>query len=61
VLETLVYFKVPGYVHFCEELPLTASGKPRRADIKALAQQALSNGECIDTRSLKKRKRVNAS
>lgn len=61
VLETLVYFKVPGYVYFTQELPLTASGKPRRADIKALAQQALSNGECIDTRSLKKRKRVNPS
>ena len=61
VLESLVYFKVPGYVCFSEELALTASGKPRRADIKAMAQQALSNGECVDTRSLKSRKRVSLS
>lgn len=58
VLELLSYFKVPGYVYFSEELPLTASGKPRRADIKALAQQSLSDDACVDTRSLKKRKQV---
>ena len=58
VLKLLSYFKVPGYVCFSNELPLTASGKPRRADIKALAQKALSDAACVDTRAFKKRKQV---
>lgn len=56
-LGALVYFKVPGYVAFCTELPLTASQKPRRADIKALAKQLHENGQCIDTCALKKRQK----
>ncbi len=54
-LDSLAYYKVPGYILFCDELPLTPSGKPRRADIKALALKALENKNCIDTRKLKKR------
>ena len=61
VLESLVYFKAPGYVMFCDELPLTPSGKPRRADIKSLAVEALVTQQCIDTRHLKKRTRGKAS
>jgi len=55
VLHSLVYFKVPGYVAFVSELPITASQKPRRAEIKALAQQLHTSGDCFDTCSLKKR------
>ena len=55
MLDSLAYYKVPGYIWFCDELPLTPSGKPRRADIKALALQALASNNCIDTRGLKKR------
>jgi acyl-CoA synthetase (AMP-forming)/AMP-acid ligase II len=54
-LETLVYFKAPGYIAFYESLPLTVSGKPKRADIKALARDTLEKGACYDTRHLKKR------
>ncbi len=54
-LDNLVYYKVPGYVAFVDELPMTASQKPRRADIKALAQRLHADGDCIDTRHLKKR------
>lgn len=54
-LQTLVYFKVPGYVSFYKELPLTVSEKPRRADIKALAVKSLEDGQCYDLRHLKKR------
>ena len=54
-LETLVYFKVPGYIGFYDELPLTASEKPKRAEIKALAAQSLAQGGLHDTRHLKKR------
>jgi len=56
-LQTLVYFKVPGYIGFFDQLPLTASEKPRRADIKALAAASVQRGDCFDTRHLKKRPR----
>ena len=54
-LQNLVYYKVPGFVAFCDQLPLTASQKPKRADIKILARQRLAAASCFDTRHLKKR------
>ena len=56
VLQSLVYFKVPGYVGFFDQLPLTPSEKPKRAEIKALAVHSLEQGELHDTRHLKKRR-----
>jgi acyl-coenzyme A synthetase/AMP-(fatty) acid ligase len=55
-LQQLAYYKAPGYVLFCDALPVTASNKPRRADIKALARQRVDAGDGIDTRALKKRR-----
>jgi acyl-coenzyme A synthetase/AMP-(fatty) acid ligase len=54
-LQTLVYFKIPGYIAFADQLPLTASEKPKRAEIKALAIAMLEDGQCHDVRHLKKR------
>ena len=60
--QSLSYFKLPGYVAFVQELPLTASNKPQRAELKKVARkivQALASGEvsdaaqCYDLRSLK--------
>ncbi len=51
----LSYFKLPGYIAVVQELPLTASQKPRRADIKMLGKQLLDKGACFDLRHLKKR------
>ncbi|MEM1153009.1 MAG: AMP-binding protein [Pseudomonadota bacterium] len=56
-LDSLVYFKVPGYIAFMDTLPLTASEKPKRGDIKTLARSLLEGGECFDTRHLKKRRK----
>jgi acyl-CoA synthetase (AMP-forming)/AMP-acid ligase II len=56
-LETLAYFKVPGYIAFTDTLPLTASEKPKRGDIKALAVTMLQSGKCYDVRHLKQRQR----
>tara|TARA_R110002110_G_scaffold406421_1_gene626547 strand:+ start:396941 stop:398563 length:1623 start_codon:yes stop_codon:yes gene_type:complete len=56
-LQTLVYFKAPGYIAWFDELPLTVSEKPKRAEIKALAIKALEQGQCHDLRHLKKRVR----
>jgi acyl-CoA synthetase (AMP-forming)/AMP-acid ligase II len=59
-LQSLVYFKIPGYIAFADQLPLTASEKPKRAEIKALAIAMLEDGQCHDVRHLKKRNSSNA-
>ena len=59
-LERLSYFKAPGYVAFVEELPVTASQKVNRAEVKMEARRRLDAGGCIDQRSAKKRPRAKA-
>jgi acyl-CoA synthetase (AMP-forming)/AMP-acid ligase II len=54
-LEQLAYFKAPGYVAFVEALPLTATQKVQRAELKALARGLPGQPYCIDTRALKRR------
>ena len=54
-LERLAYFKAPGYVAFVQSLPLTASQKVQRGELKALAAQLPGSDRCVDTRALKKR------
>ncbi len=54
-MKQLAYFKAPGWVVFCDELPVTASNKPRRADIKVLARQRVGEGLAFDIRDGKKR------
>jgi acyl-CoA synthetase (AMP-forming)/AMP-acid ligase II len=54
-LERLAYYKAPGYVAFCNALPLTATQKVQRGDLRALARAALECGTCVDTRPMKKR------
>lgn len=57
-LHKLNYFKAPGYIAFIEELPLTASQKVKRADVKQLAAACVDSGDCVDFRSFKKRIRT---
>jgi acyl-CoA synthetase (AMP-forming)/AMP-acid ligase II len=54
-LDRLAYYKAPGYVGFCERLPLTATEKIQRAQLKELGKQLLATSTCVDLRSLKKR------
>lgn len=60
-MEQLVYYKAPGYVVFVDELPLTASQKPQRAEIKKLARKIIANSTAgtgarlYDLRDLKRR------
>ncbi|MEQ9462539.1 MAG: AMP-binding protein [Haliea sp.] len=54
-LQQLAYYKAPGYLLFCDDLPVTASNKPRRGEIKTLVRERVAAGDCIDTRALKKR------
>jgi acyl-CoA synthetase (AMP-forming)/AMP-acid ligase II len=54
-LSRLAYFKAPGYVAFCGELPLTPTEKIQRARLGELARARAMSGECVDLRSFKKR------
>jgi acyl-coenzyme A synthetase/AMP-(fatty) acid ligase len=54
-LERLAYYKAPGYVAFVDTLPLTATNKVQRGELKALAHELHAEGACIDLRHLKKR------
>jgi len=54
-MANLTYFKVPGYVAFVPSLPLTASQKVSRGEIKKMARAHVENGDCEDLRSLKRR------
>ena len=54
-LERLAYYKAPGYVAFVDALPLTASQKIARGELKALALELPGSAACVDTRHLKKR------
>jgi acyl-coenzyme A synthetase/AMP-(fatty) acid ligase len=54
-LHELAYFKVPGYVAFVAALPLTATNKVQRGELKAWAAALPGTPGCIDTRHLKRR------
>ena len=55
--DTLLYFKAPGYIAFLDELPLTTSQKPKRAELKKLCRELREQGNCLDLRSMKRRPR----
>jgi acyl-CoA synthetase (AMP-forming)/AMP-acid ligase II len=54
-LQDLSYFKVPGWIAFVDALPLTASQKVARSELKTVAQRLVEGPDCIDTRGLKRR------
>ncbi|MGA3402661.1 MAG: AMP-binding protein [Acetobacteraceae bacterium] len=54
-LQDLSYFKVPGWVAFVDALPLTASQKVARGELKSMAQRLMTQPGCVDTRGLKRR------
>lgn len=56
--EALVYYKAPGYIAFVEQLPLTASQKPQRGELKVLCRELVETEQCLDLRDLKKRNRA---
>jgi acyl-CoA synthetase (AMP-forming)/AMP-acid ligase II len=53
-LRELAYFKAPGYVAFVDALPLTATNKVQRGELKTLARHLVGQPNCIDTRNLKR-------
>ncbi|MBM3395662.1 MAG: ATP-dependent acyl-CoA ligase, partial [Betaproteobacteria bacterium] len=54
-LAQLAYYKAPGWVAFVEALPLTASQKVQRGELKKLAAALPGSANVFDTRAMKKR------
>jgi acyl-CoA synthetase (AMP-forming)/AMP-acid ligase II len=54
-LAQLAYYKAPGYVAFVDALPLTASQKIQRGELRELARTLPGLAHCVDTRAMKKR------
>jgi acyl-CoA synthetase (AMP-forming)/AMP-acid ligase II len=54
-LARLAYYKAPGYVAFVAGLPLTASQKVQRGELKALAATLVGQPQCVDTCAMKRR------
>ncbi len=54
-LARLAYYKAPGWVAFVQALPLTASNKIQRGELKAMARTLPGQPVCVDTRFMKKR------
>jgi acyl-CoA synthetase (AMP-forming)/AMP-acid ligase II len=54
-LQRLAYYKAPGYVGFVAALPLTASQKVQRGELKALAASLVGQPVCVDTQAMKRR------
>lgn len=50
---TLTYYKVPGYIAFLDSLPLTASQKLQRGELKTMARHLVADGIAHDIRDLK--------
>ena len=55
-LDQMAYYKVPGWIAFVDELPLTATQKILRGKLKDLMVTTFENAGFTDTRHLKKRK-----
>lgn len=55
-LDQMAYYKVPGWIAFVDELPLTATQKILRGQLKDLMSKTFDSKGFIDTRHLKKRK-----
>jgi acyl-CoA synthetase (AMP-forming)/AMP-acid ligase II len=54
-LKRLAYFKAPGFVTFCDRLPLTPTEKIQRALLGELARESVNGARTVDLRGMKKR------
>ena len=55
--DRMIYYKVPGYYLFLPELPISATQKIQRGEVKRLAGMLVESNECLDLRERKGRKR----
>ncbi len=57
-LGQIAYYKAPGFVAFVDSLPLTATNKIQRGELKTLAPTLVGRANCVDTCAMKKRQEV---
>ena len=57
-LERMAYYKVPGFINFVDELPLTATQKVRRSALKEMAAALKDDPSTVDVTHLKRRTRI---
>lgn len=57
-LQQMAYYKAPGFIAFVDQLPLTATQKIQRSELKQLVCGLLDNPETVVTTQLKKRQSV---
>ena len=57
-LDRLAYYKAPGWILFLDELPVTATNKIKKADLKDLGGDPAENPAAFDLRSMKKAPRT---
>ncbi len=55
--EKLSYHKLPGFIAFVDEIPITATQKLRRGEIRAAAERLRDRADTVDLRDLKGRLR----
>ena len=60
-LAQMAYYKAPGFIAYVDQLPLTATSKVQRAELKSLAARLLEHPDTIKTAQLKKRQPVDVS
>lgn len=54
-LDSLQYFKIPGYLVFVKALPTTSSQKLQRGEIRKLGREIVAQGRAFDLRALKRK------
>lgn len=54
-LDSLQYFKIPGYLAFVDALPTTSSQKLQRGEIRKLGRAIVEQGGAFDLRALKRK------
>ena len=54
-LGQMAYYKAPGWVAFVDALPVTATQKVQRGELRSVAARQPGSGHCYDMRSLKRR------
>ena len=51
----MAYYKAPGWIALVEDLPLTATEKIQRGEIRTIVAEIRANGTAHDLRHLKRR------
>ncbi len=52
--DRMIYYKAPGYILYIDQLPMTASQKIQRGEMKKQAQSKIEQGDCFDMREMKR-------